>query len=179
MSIPTPTSDPAASAASYDVAALATLANDFFAQLPNGQAPVAAISASEPVLALGNRAPSLAPAAQTQTGVPDKADGAGLGRGNGLAQGVPEAYAALLPQVDLPAPPAQAASLPSGSPYYFLGKSSAYPSSGVNVLSEDRVTARSFGLPGEDDLRVLLAQSAPREQVPQAEKKILGSIFQT
>jgi len=171
MSIPTPTSDPAASAASFDVAALAALANDFFAQLPNGQAPAAPTSAPEPVLALGNRAPSLAPAAQSQTGVPDKADGAGLGRGNGFAQGVPEAYAALLPQVNLPAPPAQAASLPSGSPYYFLGESSAYPSSGGSVPSEDRVTARSFGLPGEDDLRALLGGVAVREQAPQAEKK--------
>ncbi|GAB4062744.1 family 2A encapsulin nanocompartment cargo protein cysteine desulfurase [Uliginosibacterium sediminicola] len=52
---------------------------------------------------------------------------------------------------------------PPSSPYYFLGEKSAYPVSSpdVNVPREDRVTARSFGLPGEDELRALLVGTPP------------------
>ena len=95
--------------------------------------------------------------------------------------GVPEAYAAALPRVESPEPP-RGPSAPS-SPYYFLGEASAYRSaapstpsappshqdSGVHV-PEDRVTARSFGLPGDTELRALLAglDGGKREHAPAA-----------
>ncbi|MEC5397376.1 family 2A encapsulin nanocompartment cargo protein cysteine desulfurase [Uliginosibacterium sp. H1] len=114
----------------------------------------------EPVLALGGRGPSLAPVAQTQNGLPDKLAQSAPGGGSrgGHAQGVPEGYAASLPSVGAPAPahlPSNPpASVPS-SPFYFLGEQSAYPrpAADVELPREDRVSARSFGLPGEDDLR--------------------------
>ncbi|MDQ8022083.1 MAG: family 2A encapsulin nanocompartment cargo protein cysteine desulfurase [Moraxellaceae bacterium] len=132
----------------------------------------------EPVLALGGRGPSLAPVAQTQNGLPDKlaqSAPAGGSRG-GHAQGVPEGYAASLPSIGTPAPAHLPSNPPSdppasapSSPYYFLGESSAHSASApdVAVPVEDRVTARSFGLPGEDDLRVLLggAPTAPTSAV--------------
>jgi cysteine desulfurase/selenocysteine lyase len=43
------------------------------------------------------------------------------------------------------------------SPYYFIGESSAYPASSSSLPVDDRVTAQSFGLPGADELRALLA----------------------
>lgn len=203
MSIPTPTSDlltgaggwdgvggptPPAGADLLDLAALSDLANGFFAQLPTsvsvglpaglsrlgGPSQLATPpQAPEPVLALGGRAPALAPASQTQTGAPDRAsDVAASNSRAGFAQGVPEAYAAALPSADLPQAPVHAPATPPSSPYYFLGEKSAYPVAGdVDVPREDRVTARSFGLPGEDDLRVLLGGIPQSSAAPEAEKK--------
>jgi cysteine desulfurase / selenocysteine lyase len=128
----------------------------------------------EPVLALGGRGPALAPAAQTQNGLPDKVaqSAPATGSRGGHAQGVPEGYAASLPSIDLPQAPVQLPATPPSSPYYFLGEQSAYPkpTAEVNVPREDRVTARTFGLPGEDELRALLggAPSSPDAGAPQA-----------
>jgi cysteine desulfurase / selenocysteine lyase len=162
-----------------DIATLAGLANEFFAQLPTSIAPggpPAGLShlggpsqiatppqPPEPVLALGARAPSLAPAATTQTGVPDKLADTSGASSRGQAQGVPEAYAASLPSIDQPQAPVHTPAQPPSSPYYFLGEKSAYPvaSPDVNLPREDRVTARSFGLPGEDELRALLVGTPP------------------
>ncbi|ENO84506.1 family 2A encapsulin nanocompartment cargo protein cysteine desulfurase, partial [Thauera linaloolentis] len=78
------------------------------------------------------------------------------GRAANPVLGVPEAYAAALPVV---APP-QAPNVPGtpSSPYYFLGEASAYPSApeAGGKVREDRVTARSFGLPGDAELGSLL-----------------------
>ncbi|MFT3736418.1 MAG: family 2A encapsulin nanocompartment cargo protein cysteine desulfurase [Rhodocyclaceae bacterium] len=196
MTTLTPTSEPQGGftppAGLPDVASLAKLAGEFFSALPTTAAPggvsnglplglshLGGVSQlgtppqpPEPVLALGGRAPSLAPAAATQTGVPDKfADTAGASS-RSPAQAVPEAYAAALPSIDAPQPPVHTSAQPPSSPYYFLGESRSLQSSApdVAVPSEDRVTARSFGLPGEDDLRALLggAPAAPTTNVPGA-----------
>lgn len=196
MSIPTPTSNPLSSGAGgldggaggltplvgepglIDVATLAGLANEFFAQLPTSivpGGPPAGLShlggpsqlatppqPPEPVLALGARTPALAPVSTTQTGIPDKlADSSGASS-RGQAQGVPEAYAASLPAIDLLETRTHAPVTPPGTPYYFIGEKSAYPvASEVDLPREDRVSARSFGLPGDDELRVLLTGDAP------------------
>ncbi|NSL55085.1 family 2A encapsulin nanocompartment cargo protein cysteine desulfurase [Uliginosibacterium aquaticum] len=173
-----------------DVASLAKLAGEFFSALPTTALPGGATNGlplglshlggpsqlatppqpSEPVLALGARAPALAPVAQTQTVVPEKAvDSAGVSS-RSPAQGVPEAYAASLPSIDLPQAPVHAPATPPSSPYYFLGEKSAYPVAGeVDVPREDRVTARSFGLPGEDELRALLGGVPPTAATPTSE----------
>lgn len=203
MTIQTPTSElnpsgdvsgaQAAAVPPLDVAALSSLANQFFATLPTSIVPgglPAGLShlggpsqlgtppqPPEPVLALGARGPALAPAAQTQTGVPEKAaDSAQVPRAReGIAQNVPEAYAAALPVVGVPEARGNATehapATPPSSPYYFLGESSAYPaSSDVNVPGEDRVLARSFGLPGEDELRALLTDIPAGKNAPAKEQ---------
>jgi cysteine desulfurase / selenocysteine lyase len=181
-----------------DIASLAKMAGELFSALPGSTASTAAPGGvanglplglshlggpsqlatppqpPEPVLALGGRGPALAPAAQTQNGLPDKVaqTAPATGSRGGSAQGVPEGYAASLPSIDLPQAPVQLPATPPSSPYYFLGEQSAYPkpAADVNVPREDRVTARSFGLPGEDELRVLLggAPSSPDAGAPQA-----------
>jgi cysteine desulfurase/selenocysteine lyase len=117
------------------------MAGEFFAALPGGGIPVTA--AVEPAAASANPA-AIAPLV------------------------VPEAYAASLPAVPESSRfPLAPVSVPS-TPYYFLGEASAYPSQGPAELplpTENRVDARSFGLPGEGELRQLLqqigAESAP------------------
>ncbi|MDO6385197.1 family 2A encapsulin nanocompartment cargo protein cysteine desulfurase [Uliginosibacterium sp. 31-12] len=192
MTTQTPTSNPAGAGSLGgvsglpDVASLAKLAGEFFSALPGNTATTALPGGatnglplglshlggpsqlatppqpSEPVLALGARAPALAPVAQTQTGLPEKAADHGGASAHSPAQGVPEAYAASLPSIDLPQAPVQAPATSPSSPYYFLGEKSAYPVAGeVDVPREDRVTARSFGLPGEDELRELLGGVPP------------------
>ena len=176
----TPTSDGIAGlggapAGLPDVTLLAQLAGEFFAALPSGSHDARLPFGAPPQppqteLALANRAPAIAPAPARPAAAPDEAVDAatGTGRGANPVYGVPEAYAAALPRVESPEPP-RGPSAPS-SPYYFLGEASAYRSaapstpsappshqdSGVHV-PEDRVTARSFGLPGDADLRALLA----------------------
>ena len=77
---------------------------------------------------------------------------------------MPEAYAAALPQVTpQDGPQSGGAPLAGPSPYYFLGEASTPPSARASAQEataaapEDRVTARSFGLPGDGALRELLA----------------------
>jgi cysteine desulfurase/selenocysteine lyase len=183
-----------------DIVDIAKLAGEFFSALPGNSAGTTATTAApsgvsnglplglshiggpsqlatppqppEPVLALGGRGPALAPAAQTQNGLPDKVAQTAptTGARGGMAQGVPEGYAASLPSIDQPEAPAHLPATPPSSPFYFLGEQSAYPKAApdVNVPREDRVTARSFGLPGEDELRALLggAPAAPSAGAP-------------
>ncbi|ENO78707.1 cysteine desulfurase, partial [Thauera sp. 27] len=105
-------------------------------------------------------------AAGTPSGAPeaivDRAPAAG--RAANPAYGVPEAYAAALPQVTpQDGPQSGGAPLAGPSPYYFLGEASTPPSARASAQEataaapEDRVTARSFGLPGDGALRELLA----------------------
>lgn len=151
-----------------DVGILAQLAGEFFAALPNGspdlRLPFSPPQPAQPELALGNRAPALAPAAATPSGAPeavvDRAPAAG--RAANPAYGVPEAYAAALPQVrpqDGPQSGGAPLGGPSPSPYYFLGEARTSPSTreATAAAPEDRVTAQSFGLPGDGALRELLA----------------------
>ena len=185
MTTPTPTSNPAEGLAGLLPAGLpseatleatlARLASEFFAALPGNPGPVEnpapvgnlAPQSHEPVIALGQRAPSLAPVATSQNGAPDAAVEAapGAGRPGAAALGVPEAYAPALPQAASSAAPVFAPS----TPYYFLGEGSAYPShlpkeNEIVVPREDRVSAQSFGLPGAEELKALLADhKAPRE----------------
>ncbi|WP_083953660.1 family 2A encapsulin nanocompartment cargo protein cysteine desulfurase [Thauera butanivorans] len=144
-------------------ALLSRLAGEFFALLPTG-APDAQLPFGAPPqppqteIALGNRAPALAPLPGTPAAAPDEAVDAApaFGRAANPVLGVPEAHAAALPPI---APP-QASSVPGApsSPYYFLGEASAWPSQAesAGLPREDRVTARSFGLPGEAELNHLL-----------------------
>ncbi len=136
-------------------------------------APSSTVAAAAPVapqhgLSLGASSPKLVPHATAQNHVPDvAADAYPVGSPRaGVAQGVPEAYAAALP----PLGGASAFPQPGGvsalsSPYYFLGESSALQSAPAHV--DDRVSARSFGLPGDDALRGLLAEPS-REVQPAA-----------
>ncbi|WP_298598322.1 family 2A encapsulin nanocompartment cargo protein cysteine desulfurase [Zoogloea sp.] len=190
----TPTSDGVAGlgggvpAGLPDVTLLAQLAGEFFAALPSGShdARLPFGAPPQPPLteaALANRAPALAPAPATPAAAPDEAvdAAAGTGRAGNPVYGVPEAYAAALPKVETPEPP-RGPSAPS-SPYYFLGEASAYRSTGSSApatppshqdsgvhVPEDRVTARSFGLPGDTELRALLAglDGGKREHAPAA-----------
>jgi len=178
MTILTPTSDPRASDAQTlpglpDESLLNRLAGEFFAL-----APQAAARLSPGVAGLGlpstptaTSLPQSSPAPVIEPSAGGAAPGAsGLpAPGAGFAQGVPNSYAAALPQsASVPhAPQAGGAAAPS-SPYYFLGEASGYPSSaqGLDQLAsqaapDNRVTAQSFGLPGQDQLLQLLGQLYP------------------
>lgn len=146
--------------APLDPSWLAELANEFFASLPTQDllgslASQPSSRAGTSSLALGPAAPSLAPLAPQ--GAP-AAPAAVAPRG--LAQGVPEAYAAALPAVALAEPVPQHLLVAGASPYYFLADAPLSQAGGVELLWEDRVSARGFGLSGEDTLRTLLGELA-------------------
>ncbi len=175
MTIPTPTSNgveglsgvpfPAGLPALPDEATLGRLASEFFRALPGAPEPsfaalptsLGAGSAPEPELSLVQSGPSIAPVPVA----PDPVDPVG---GAGAELGVPEAYAAALPAVKPPQPPALADSAPvaaPGSPYYFIGEASPYAqSAAAPAVPENRVVAQSFGLPGEGELKALLDEIA-------------------
>jgi cysteine desulfurase/selenocysteine lyase len=161
------------------------------APAPTPQSPVAPVPADAPSstaaaavpvapqhgLSLGASSPKLVPHATAQNHVPDvAADVYPVGSPHaGSAQGVPEAYAASLPPVGgAPAFPAPGGASAPSSPYYFLGEVSALPSApqaATRVPDDDRVSAKSFGLPGGDALRALLAEPSREAQpaVPAAQ----------
>ncbi|MBW7901707.1 MAG: SufS family cysteine desulfurase [Rhodocyclaceae bacterium] len=158
MTIPTPTSKGVAglSGAPFpgipDEATLGRLASEFFRALPGAPEP-SFPSAPAPELSLVQSGPSIAPAPAPAVVPPDRVDPVG---GAGAELGVPEAYAAALPTVAPPQPPAVADSAPvavPGSPYYFIGEASPYT---APAAPENRIVAQSFGLPGEGELRSLL-----------------------
>ena len=172
MTIPTPTSNGVAGLGAGsapgipDEATLGRLASEFFRLLPGSPEPsfdslptsLGAGSAPAPEPSLIQSGPSVAPVPIT----PDPVDPLGSG---GAEFGVPEAYAAALPGVTPPQPPSQFAEQaplsPPGSPYYFLGEASPYTQSGATPAKpENRVVAQSFGLPGEGELKSLLAEIA-------------------
>jgi cysteine desulfurase / selenocysteine lyase len=176
MNIPTPTSNgveglsAGAAPGLPDEATLGRMASAFFQALPGAALPVfdnfptslGAGSAPAPELSLAQSGPSILP----QPVAPDVVDPLGSG---GAEFGVPEAYAAALPSVTPPQPPtAFSDSLPvspPGSPYYFLGEASPYTQSGgIPAKPENRVVAQPFGLPGEGELKALLAEIAADRQ---------------
>jgi cysteine desulfurase / selenocysteine lyase len=135
------------------------------AAVPQGKAAGANLLPSAPthVLSLGNRAPALVPHAAAQNGLPDSAVTVAPAlepRFGGAALGVPEGHGAQRPS----AGGVSSSSAPAAvSPYYFLDEQADTRRSGgsggqdIVVPSSDAVTAQSFGLPGEEDLRSLLA----------------------
>jgi cysteine desulfurase / selenocysteine lyase len=148
---------------------LARLANEFFAALPGaGALPAVGVLApspsfvpatagamvppAEPGIGLAARTPALAPSASSATGAPDTVTQVAptTGRAGGPLLGVPEAYAAAMPQVGpspgLPSMP----TAPPSSPYYFLGETSGYPSTLPALPREDRLSDQGAGLPGQD-----------------------------
>ncbi|WP_199053407.1 family 2A encapsulin nanocompartment cargo protein cysteine desulfurase [Aquitalea sp. ASV15] len=141
-----------------DVAQLANLANAFFSALP-GQQPGSPPPAASG-LNLDVAGPQLSPqpaAAAAHTPEPAALDG--FGRSGPHAYAVPEGYGAVIPQLAAaqPSAPSFAGAAVPSSPYYFIGESAGYPSAAPDVAVDDRVTAQSFGLPGADELRALLA----------------------
>ena len=96
--------------------------------------------------------PSLTPKAAATNGVPDHAaivPPALNGRFGGHSLGVPQVS------------PREAPVAEGSSPFYFLSDAapSAPHSRSPDVPREDLVSARSFGLPGSDDLKALLADN--------------------
>ncbi|MBS1187025.1 MAG: Cysteine desulfurase, SufS-like protein [Burkholderiaceae bacterium] len=168
MSIQTLTSNPSLPDAGLpDVALLTQLANEFFSSLP-GEAPVGA-----PQM----QALSVAPAPVLQPASPPAGETVSIAKAapaaeRGIAQGVPEAYAAALPVAAPPAAPA-----PS-TPYYFLGEGSAYQSAPIEpgVTDENRIIAQSFGLPGTSELASLL-DSLPSERTEKASPAAPGGFY--
>lgn len=207
MTIPTPTSNPLPAPDVVpqglpDVAALTSLASQFFAALPgaagNGGPSSGGHLPSNPVPAnpqpagfspgpLANgpalpgafapganaapanpqdgaavlaSTPSLAPKAAATNGLPDHAaivPPALNGRFGAHSLGVPQVS------------PRAAPTTGSASPFYFLADATpdAPQSRAPDMPREDLVSARSFGLPGADDLRTLLADNrAPARPAP-------------
>lgn len=175
MTTPTPTSNGVTGLASPppglpDVDTLARLAGEFFATLPGGGASPAFAPAPARGVAEGG-VPSPASPALANAPV-ESAPSAGP------RPAVPEAYAAALPTVPLAGTPGP------GSPYYFLGESSAYraeppvlPDSAL--LPGGSVSPQSFGLPGQDELRALLAEigGSSRGEVARQEASAPGFYF--
>jgi len=129
------------------------------AALPQGKLPGGNLLPAAPthVLALGNRAPALAPHAVAQNGLPDSVVTVAPAlepRFGGAALGVPEAHGAGRPSVGgQPAP---------SSPYYFLDdaadtRGKTTPGREIAVPSSDTASARAFGLPDGDELRSLVS----------------------
>jgi cysteine desulfurase / selenocysteine lyase len=181
MNIPTPTSNGVEGLSGSplpgipDEATLGRLASEFFRALPGAALPsfadfsgaslptsLGAGSAPSPEPSLIQSGPSISPVPVA----PDPVDPVGSG---GSEFGVPEAYAASLPSVAPPQPPSlfseQLPASPPGSPYYFLGEASPYTQSGgTPAKPENRVVAQPFGLPGEGELKALLAEIASDRQ---------------
>ena len=158
-----------------DEGILNRLANEFFAALPGNFATAQPQPATNQ-LAVSKPAFNLEPHAVTGNGLPDAAlqATAGTGKPGHVMLGIPQAYAAALPDVKAPkivdAPEnvsallATAPVFPLSSPYYFLGEASAYQNIAplelpdtASITNQDRVIAQSFGLPGAEELKALLA----------------------
>ncbi len=171
MNIPTPTSNGVEGLGGGlpsglpDEATLGQLASEFFRLLPGSPGlpgSLGAGSAPAPEPSLIQSGPSVTPVPVA----PDPVDPLG---GGGAEFGVPEAYAASLPSVTPPQPPSAFSDdlpdSPLGSPYYFLGEASPYTQSGgVPAKPENRVISQTFGLPGEGELKSLLAEIAADRQ---------------
>ncbi|HEY6555323.1 MAG TPA: aminotransferase class V-fold PLP-dependent enzyme, partial [Vicinamibacteria bacterium] len=153
------------------VETLARMANEFFKALP-GSSPTLPMdefpSASEvlgesevprtPGSPAGRTAPGGIP-----TGLPDPAAGSSSSE---ATPGRPSTYAApVAPDIPHFEPPPAPSGLPSGSPYYFMGEASAYQPGGLppgDLPHAESVTAQSFGLPGETELRAMVEAMFPK-----------------
>jgi cysteine desulfurase/selenocysteine lyase len=133
------------------------------AALPQGKVAGANLLPSAPthVLSLGNRAPALVPHAVAQNGLPDSAVTIAPAlepRFGGAALGVPEGHGAQRPSAG-----GLSSTAVASSPYYFLneqrnsGHGAGPGAQDIVVPLSDSVTAQSFGLPGESELRSLLS----------------------
>ena len=133
------------------------------AALPQGKVAGANLLPSAPthVLSLGNRAPALVPHAVAQNGLPDSAVTIAPAlepRFGGAALGVPEGHGAQRPSAG-----GLSSTAVASSPYYFLndqrdsGHGAGPGAQDIVVPLSDSLTAQSFGLPGESDLRSLLS----------------------
>ena len=128
-------------------------------------------AAAQPASAI----PSLVPHAQAGNGVPDLALVAAPaldGRAGSQLQGVPQAHALPSPPSASPVQPPSVAA-PAPASYYFVDNPGrAVPQDlaghGASRPPDDRVTAPSFGLPGEDALRALLADTRHAPAPPAA-----------
>ncbi|MEI7612719.1 MAG: family 2A encapsulin nanocompartment cargo protein cysteine desulfurase [Betaproteobacteria bacterium] len=169
MTIPTPTSKGIEGLSGNapppglpDEATLGRMASEFFRRLPGGAAPSLELlpassggfPAPRPEFDLPSASSGSAPLPATQDPAPPV-----IGRPTEF--GVPEAYAAALPTATSYPSSSQvlenAPISPPGSPYYFIGEASSHPAgNSTPVPTEDRVSAKSYGLPGEDELKALL-----------------------
>ncbi|HEY4804045.1 MAG TPA: cysteine desulfurase, partial [Paraburkholderia sp.] len=131
---------------------------------PQGKLPGANLAPSAPthVLALGNRAPALAPHAAAANGLPDNAVQIAPAlepRVGGALLGVPQAYAAAEPV------PAEArAAAGERSPFYFTesaGHGWQREAQEIAVPTHGLAAPETFGLPGDDALRGLLTLNRP------------------
>lgn len=135
---------------------------------PPPQPPVEGSLPGSPYYFLGDASPyaqsGAAPAAPAASAVPERTDPVGSG---GSEFGAPEAYAPALPIVTPPQPPGESP-LPGfvpGSPYYFVGEASPYTQPGAAPADpENRIVAKSFGLPGDGELKGLLDEIAGGRQ---------------
>jgi cysteine desulfurase/selenocysteine lyase len=154
-------------------------------QLPGTLAPGANVIPQSPqsVLSLGASTPSLVPHATAANGLPDNAaiiPPAVDSRLGGPALGVPQAPVAAAPVTGTGPSPSGAPA--AASPFYFLGQGAGYPTQLTEfaVPREDRVTAQSFGLPGDEDLRALLSdnpRAAAQPAVPAAPSEVAGPFY--
>jgi cysteine desulfurase/selenocysteine lyase len=141
-----------------------------FGAIPPG-ANLAPTSPQAPANALAST-PALVPHAQAPNGVPDhvlSAAPAYDGRLGSHVLAVPEAHAA---PASAPLPAGGGAPTPA-APYYFLDGKSGIPTAPAGASapaapSPDLVSARSFGLPGSEVLRALLAGGADARAAPAA-----------
>ncbi|MFT4012759.1 MAG: family 2A encapsulin nanocompartment cargo protein cysteine desulfurase [Paracoccus sp. (in: a-proteobacteria)] len=194
MTIPTPTSDLAPPAGLPDVATLTQLASQFFAALPGaagtggGGALPANPLPNEPVpagfspgpLANGPALPgTFAPGANMLPITPQDAAGAvasapALVPKSAATNGLPDVAAIVPPALNgrfgghsLGVPQVTPRSTPGqhapDTPFYFLGEGVPQYAAG-DIPSQDLVTPQSFGLPGEADLRALLAKPALEDE---------------
>ncbi|MFZ6772594.1 family 2A encapsulin nanocompartment cargo protein cysteine desulfurase [Undibacterium sp. SXout7W] len=186
MTILTPTnnSNNAASAGSglLDEGILNRMAAEFFSHIPGSAQGVSGLLPGLSHLHENGTSISSGASSSPVAGVPQIAPVQGSGNHTSLAtpsaqsanaQGVPVAYAAALPQISR----ASASSITgrsAGSSYYFLDQSDAPDSSSAldqlatqATGNPQQVEARSFGLPGQDQLQQLLSELYPaRSTVP-------------
>ncbi|WP_028216528.1 family 2A encapsulin nanocompartment cargo protein cysteine desulfurase [Paraburkholderia oxyphila] len=135
---------------------------------PQGKVPGANLAPGAPthVLALGNRAPALAPHAAAANGLPDNAVAIAPAlepRVGGALLGVPQAYAAAEPAEPLPAAGSVAG---ARSPFYFTdsaGHGWQREAQEIVVPAHGLAAPETFGLPGDDALRALLTLNRPEQ----------------
>jgi len=155
-----------------DLGELARLATQFFSALPGDVKEPAGPTAGSPTASPGPAASGTAPELAHTVGAggaPGAATAPGGGRAGGIALGVPEAYAAALPNIGaLSAPQGTNSPIAGGpsSPYYFLDESSAYQH--LAGSPDDRVTPQPLAMPGEAGLLELLRTIEPDARAAQA-----------